>query len=333
MNTGIGPLRLLLLCFCGLGSCCWSLHTFGSRSSGAFQHAKAGIRQGSAKRRHGGCWHMSADEIDDGQSYLSWVGRKLELSRRPPPVMIPRARIQRDFAVLLMRSSYAVADELDYTPMDGFQREFFLFRQGEWQDFQKQHPGILQGDLTDPNYFDFISFAQYATIAAGMRSAQLLFTEKVGADGETQTVQRAPELADDALLPGEHARRVGDRIFTYIMETFASVPEALPQVSVKPPLSIIARGVERVMDKFRLNFFCVDAKVAASTGKDGSAVLTVTARAPATLWSQQVLAQRRDAPTNDFEAKAVAAYLRACQVPHTYTTTYSGLDVTHTFRL
>eukprot|EP00611_Tribonema_gayanum_P004718 TRINITY_DN1391_c0_g1_i2.p1 TRINITY_DN1391_c0_g1~~TRINITY_DN1391_c0_g1_i2.p1 ORF type:complete len:269 (-),score=50.91 TRINITY_DN1391_c0_g1_i2:440-1246(-) len=213
-----------------------------------------------------------------------------------------------------MRSSYAVADELDYTPMDGFQREFFLFRQGEWQDFQKQHPGILQGDLTDPNYFDFISFAQYATIAAGMRSAQLLFTEKVGADGETQTVQRAPELADDALLPGEHARRVGDRIFTYIMETFASVPEALPQVAVKPPLSVIARGVERVMDKFRLNFFCVDAKVAASTGKDGSAVLTVTARAPATLWSQQVLAQRRDAPTNDFEAKAVAAYLRACQV-------------------
>jgi hypothetical protein len=32
-----------------------------------------------------------------------------------------------------MRSSYAVADELDYTPMDGFQREFFLFRQDEWQ--------------------------------------------------------------------------------------------------------------------------------------------------------------------------------------------------------
>ena len=36
---------------------------------------------------------------------------------------LPRARLDQDFAVLLMRSSYAVADELDFMPMDAFQQE------------------------------------------------------------------------------------------------------------------------------------------------------------------------------------------------------------------
>jgi hypothetical protein len=72
-----------------------------------------------------------------------------------------------------MRSSYAMVDELDYTPMDQFQKEFFLLRQDEWQRYQREHPGIIQGDLKDPNYFDFISFAQYATISRGMKRGQV----------------------------------------------------------------------------------------------------------------------------------------------------------------
>lgn len=60
----------------------------------------------------------------------------------------------------------------------------------------------------------------------------------------------------------------------------------------------------------------------------------VKAIAPATVWGQQVLAQRRDRPANDFEAKAVLAYLRACGLGSaTYSTAYSNLDVIHTFRL
>ena len=56
--------------------------------------------------------------------------------------------------------------------------------------------------------------------------------------------------------------------------------------------------------------------------------------APATIWGQQVLAQRRDRPANDFEAKAVLAYLRACGFGGaTYSTAYSNLDAVHTFRL
>ena len=60
----------------------------------------------------------------------------------------------------------------------------------------------------------------------------------------------------------------------------------------------------------------------------------VKATAPATIWGQQVLAQRRDRPANDFEAKTVLAYLRGCGiVGATYSTAFSGLDVIHTFRL
>lgn len=42
--------------------------------------------------------------------YVSWLTQKIERARRPPFVKIARARLQRDFAVLLMRSSYQVRD-------------------------------------------------------------------------------------------------------------------------------------------------------------------------------------------------------------------------------
>ena len=36
-------------------------------------------------------------------------------------------------------------------------------------------PILLQGDLTDPLYFDFISFSQYATIGREMPNGQQVF--------------------------------------------------------------------------------------------------------------------------------------------------------------
>lgn len=53
----------------------------------------------------------------------------------PAPVRLPRPPIVRDFAVLLMRSSYEVSDELDFVPMDQFQREFFLFRAEQYEKY------------------------------------------------------------------------------------------------------------------------------------------------------------------------------------------------------
>ena len=41
----------------------------------------------------------------------------LEEAMRPKVKALPRRRMERDFAVLLMRTSYAIADDLDFMPM------------------------------------------------------------------------------------------------------------------------------------------------------------------------------------------------------------------------
>lgn len=53
---------------------------------------------------------MGAESNGEG-SYVSWLAGKVERARRPAFVKIARARLQRDFAVLLMRSSYQVREQ------------------------------------------------------------------------------------------------------------------------------------------------------------------------------------------------------------------------------
>ena len=84
----------------------------------------------------------------------------IERIQRPKPVGLPRKRMDLSLAVLLMRSSYGIVDDLDFILMDMFQKDFFIFRQDEWEDYKSKHPTVMQGDLADPLYFDFISFAQ-----------------------------------------------------------------------------------------------------------------------------------------------------------------------------
>ena len=54
-----------------------------------------------------------------------------------------------------------------------------ITRQNEWEDYRSYHPNVIQGDLADPLYFDFISFCQYAVIANKMRRGKMDFIEKV----------------------------------------------------------------------------------------------------------------------------------------------------------
>jgi hypothetical protein len=109
-----------------------------------------------------------------GPASLAAVQRALELKRRPEPQRAPRRKLEQDFAVLLMRSSYGAADELDFVAMDQFQKEFFLFRQDEYPDYLESLQGapMMQGDLRDIKYLDFISFAQHDTISSEVRAAE-----------------------------------------------------------------------------------------------------------------------------------------------------------------
>lgn len=51
---------------------------------------------------------VAQDGGQGGSSYLTWLSSKVEKSRRPQVVKFRRPRLTRDFAVLLMRSSYQV---------------------------------------------------------------------------------------------------------------------------------------------------------------------------------------------------------------------------------
>lgn len=130
---------------------------------------------------------------------------------------MPRGRLDRRLAVLLLRSSYEVVDELDATPMDGFQRDFWLERQGTQQAYNDMYPGASasafsrQGDLTDPLWFDFVCAAQSVVIERSFRASEAVFEEAQGADGTRAVVRRDPSL-DRRRLAGAYAERLGARL-------------------------------------------------------------------------------------------------------------------------
>lgn len=102
------------------------------------------------------CFSKSILRMTDEAPTLADFGKFIERKSRPDHVGVPRKRMELTFSVQLMRLSYAVVDDLDFVPMDEFQKDFFLFRQDEWEDYKGYHPTVMQGDLADPLYFDFI---------------------------------------------------------------------------------------------------------------------------------------------------------------------------------
>ena len=63
---------------------------------------------------------------------------------------------------------------------------------------------MIQGDLADPLYFDFISFCQYAVIANKMRRGKVDFIEKVAiADVNHNKNNNDNNNNDDAAAPAD----------------------------------------------------------------------------------------------------------------------------------
>jgi hypothetical protein len=191
---------------------------------------------------------------------------------RPKPPKILRRKLSMDFAVLLMRSSYNALDKLDCVAMvsvcalhniffrfpsslsrsprdatgpasflkDQFQRDFFLIRRSEYEPYiGALGPGVVQqGDLTDPNYFDFISFAQYRTINREItQDPPFVFEEQQPIDqGEDQPVKFVPVVIrrdptlTNAMLGPEHSRMVGSEILDRLEEIFGNTDLSLPKI-------------------------------------------------------------------------------------------------------
>jgi hypothetical protein len=221
------------------------------------------------------------DDRIDGDTPLPQLAREFAVRQfGPQPRQLPRRRMDLDFAVLLMRTSYAAADALDFMAMNDFQKRFFLLRQDEWDAYRDKVSRVMQGDLSDPNYFDFISYCQYATIGAGMRSGKLVFNELIDSNGTSILVQRDPSIGANEALPAAHAAQVGDAILDAILDRY---PGIAPQLPARPTRGALLDGVRALAGVFEFNDYQLTSRL--RQAGDGFELAVV---APATLWSQQV---------------------------------------------
>ena len=91
---------------------------------------------------------------------------------------------------------------------------------------------------------------------------------------------------------------------------------------------MVLEGVQRILNIFEINGYMLLNKL--EPLDDG---VRVTLVAPASLWSQRVLQQRRETNNarNDYEVKTIQAYLLKCGVLSTAATSFTGNSVVHTF--
>lgn len=252
----------------------------------------------------------------------SLLSKLLEDRVRVQPQLLLRSKLEQDFAVILMRKSYSIADEMDFYPMDKFQKDQFLFRQNEWEKYLEDMAGTRQGELSDPAYFDFISYVQYATLGAEFQDARQVFEELIDANGTSRVSTRDPALSDNKALPELHSQRVGDAVLAWIKERYT---DNGPMVPGELTAAALNKNVQKILNIFQINGYMLLSEL-----EPKSNGVKVTLTSPATLWSQQMLRKRRD-PANAFEVKTILAYLRQSGVPATVATSISGTKVEHVF--
>lgn len=238
----------------------------------------------------------------------------------PEPVRYPRKRLNEAFAVLLMRAAYDSVDELGFVPMDEFQKAFWLQRKSEQEAYLQQYAPLRMdvGQLSDPLYFDYISYAQWQTIDRQMRRGRTVFEEKRGADGASKTMVR-----DDASLPSALHRSVGDKILRGLQEGFRDAsfdgPARLDRGSARPEDVMV--GVKKILQAFVDGGFCLQCvvdDVVLSTNDVDPSQFHVRVEGAANAWAVQALQSHNAKVRNDYDALAVDAYMRQCGKAATY---------------
>ena len=255
---------------------------------------------------------LTADEAENNFS------ARLERKLRPKPARVLRPRMNLDFAVLLMRSSYNAVDDIDIVSMTQFQQDFFLIRQAEYKPYADQLGvgAMQQGDLADPNYFDFISFAQYATIAREIKDPPLVFEEQqpvqVGENElqkfNTVVVKRDPSLTNNDLMQ-RHTEIVGNSIYDKLIEKFGDTASAIPKIEAGSDANAILAAIKQMVNLFLVSGFAWDGNVTMQSGEAKGTQYTITFTSPATLWSGQCLKAKNAALINDFALKTVKAMM------------------------
>lgn len=234
----------------------------------------------------------------------------------PSPVLFPRKNLNRKFAVLLMRSAYDAADDLDFIAMDKFQMKFWKLRQSEVEPYTLQYNPlkVKYGDLTDPLYFDFISFAQFATISNEMRNGEYVFQERNGANGELQTVRRDASALANSRLPLAFSRRAGNLIYSRLLQGFEGESFRVPRPC--PPMSdstCLTEGIIKLLQLFVDQGYALNASVeeVSVDKRSNNLKLRIRVLGSSTLWGMRTLASRGASVLTHFDALAVNSFLEA----------------------
>ena len=242
----------------------------------------------------------------------------------PDPVRFPRAPLDIKLAVLLLRSTYETVDAMDVMAMDTFQINFWKSRQSEWEPYTQQYSPlkIEQGKLTDPLYFDFISYTQFKVVSKEIPRSQSVFEERSGAEGTTKVVRRDATLSDNKVLPAVLAQRLGDTIYARVRYGFEGTDFDAPEPSFDGDVDSAVGGMRKLVNSFvRKGYALKSAVDVVNNGVgDKQRVVTIRLDGPATLWSAQALAARGVTPTNEYLGYALTGYLRLCGVPSVYST-------------
>jgi hypothetical protein len=197
---------------------------------------------------------------------------------------------------------------------------------------------VQQGDLTDAYYFDFISFAQYATISREISmNPPMVFTEalpvSVGEDEqqvfEKRIIRRDASITNE-MLAHEMERRVGATILNRFDELLGNTGAALPKVELgsRPGSGTLVlacfvicmllflshshgrvstettlQGLSQLVKLFVINGFAWGgdaALISSSQENGGKKEYCLTLNSPATLWGGQCLQVQQSVISNNF---------------------------------
>lgn len=261
---------------------------------------------------------IQVSDLEETKRSMTSFELKRESLGRPKPTRLFRRPLDQKLAVLCMRTSYSVLDDMDVVGMDQFQRDFFLIRSTYYENYVNSLGGsgvVKQGDLSDPNYFDYISFAQYRTINYELEKPAGVFKEQqpilpddpdFNPDSPTTQfrdvlVRRPAELSDVKSLPSIHSQRTGDAILSTLMDTFSNTT-----ARIDPSSTTMLPAVNQIINLFLISGYAVSGTATLSPAYDA---LTITLTNPATLWGERSL--KKYPVTNCFLLKTVLSYLQS----------------------
>ena len=189
---------------------------------------------------------------DRAKPVPSPIPQGFSLPLPPDPVRFPRAPLDIKLAVLLLRSTYETVDAMDVMAMDTFQINFWKSRQSEWEPYTQQYSPlkIEQGKLTDPLYFDFISYTQFKVVSKEIPRSQSVFEERSGAEGTTKVVRRDATLSDNKVLPAVLAQRLGDTIYARVRYGFEGTGFDAPEPAFDGDVDSAVGGMRKLVNSF-----------------------------------------------------------------------------------